>query len=69
MKGNKSMEVLIFAFVAMMKLYRPKEKLVPEPHQFQPFDVQTLKQVYGARVESSSRSADRRESYAVQALS
>jgi hypothetical protein len=63
------MEVLIFAFVAMMKLYRPKEKLAPEPHQFQPFDVQTLKQVYGTRVGSSSRSSDRRESYAVQAMS
>jgi hypothetical protein len=63
------MEILIFAFIAMMKLYRPKEKLVPEPHQFQPFDVQTLKQVYGARVGSSRRSSGRRESYAVQAMS
>jgi hypothetical protein len=69
MKGNKLMEVLIFAFIATTKFHRPKEKLVPEPDQFQPFDVQTLKHVYGARVGSSSRSSDRRKSYAVQAMS
>jgi hypothetical protein len=63
------MEVLVFALVAITKLYRPKEKFVPEPHQFQPLDVQALKQVYNARVESSRRSSDRPESYAVQAVS
>jgi hypothetical protein len=63
------MEVLIFAFIAMTRLYRPEVKLVPEPHQFEPFDVQTLKQVSGARVGSLSRSSGRRESYAVQAMS
>lgn len=63
------MEVLIFAFVAMMKLYGPKEKIVTEPYEFQSFDLQTLKQVYSARVESSRRSSDRRKSYAVEAMS
>jgi hypothetical protein len=62
------MEILVFALVAM-KLFKPKEKIVPEPHQFQPLDVQALKQVYNARVESSGRSSDRQESYAVEALS
>jgi hypothetical protein len=63
------MEILIFAFVAGLRLYRSKEKFVPEPYQFQPIDVQTLKQVYNTRVDSSSRLSDRRRSYAVQALS
>jgi hypothetical protein len=63
------MEILIFAFVAGLSLYRSKEKFVPEPDQFQPIDVQTLKQVYNTRADSSSRSSDRRRSYAVQALS
>jgi hypothetical protein len=63
------MEILVFAFVAGFRLYRSKEKFVPEPYPFQPFDLQTLKQVYNARVDSSSRSSDRPESYAVQALS
>jgi hypothetical protein len=63
------MEILVFAFIAGFKFYRRKEKFAPEPYPFQPFDVQTLKQVYNTRVDSSSRSSDRRESYAVQALS
>jgi hypothetical protein len=63
------MEILVFAFIARFRHYGPKEKFVPEPYQFQPFDVQTLKQVYNARVDSSSRLSDRRRSYAVQALS
>jgi hypothetical protein len=63
------MEILVFALSAVFRLYRPKEKFVPEQYPFQPFDVQTLKQVYNTRVDSSSRSSDRRESYAVQALS
>jgi hypothetical protein len=63
------MEILIFAFVAGLKLYRSKEKFVPETYPFQPLDVQALKQVYNNRVDSSSRLSDRRKSYAVQALS
>ena len=63
------MEILVFAFIAVFKHYRSKEKFVPEPYPFQSFDVQTLRQVYHTRVDSSSRSSDRRESYAVQALS
>jgi hypothetical protein len=63
------MEILVFALLAVFKLYRPEEKIVREPHQFQPLDVQVLEQVYHARVESSRPSSDRRESYAVQAVS
>jgi hypothetical protein len=63
------MEILVFAFIAGFRFYRPKEKFVPEPYPFQPFDVQTLKQVYNTRVDSSSRSSEQRESYSVQALS
>jgi len=63
------MEILVFAFVARFRQYGSKEKFVPEPYPFQPFDVQTLKQVYNTRVDSSSRWSDRRKSYAVQALS
>lgn len=63
------MEILVFAFIAGFRFYRSKEKFVPEPYPFQPFDIQTLKQVYKTRVDSSNRSSDRQESYAVQALS
>ena len=63
------MEILVFALVAFTKMISRKEMSVLEPEQFQPFDVQTLNQVYKARVESSRRSSDRQESYAVQAVS
>jgi hypothetical protein len=63
------MEILVFAFSAGFRFYRPKEKFVPESYPFQPFDLQALKQVYNTKDESSSQSSDRRESYAVQALS
>lgn len=69
MKGKQKMEILIFAFVAGFKFYRPEERLVPEPYPFQPLDVQALKQVYNARIDSSSGSSGWQESYAVQAVS
>jgi hypothetical protein len=63
------MEILVFAISAGFRHYKTKEKFVPETYPLQPLDVQTLKQVYKNRVDSSSRLSDRRRSYAVQALS
>jgi hypothetical protein len=63
------MEALIFGILAIMKLFKPEEKMVPEPLQFRPFDIQALKHVYNGRVESSNRPSARHESYAAQALS
>ncbi len=62
------MEALIFGVVAMIKLIRHEEQRVPEPLQFQPFDIQALKHVYNGRVDSSNRPSARHQSYA-QALS
>jgi hypothetical protein len=63
------MEVLVFALVAMTMLYRREEKIVPETHHFQPFDVQALKRVYNARYETSGRPSDRQKSYVVTTVS
>jgi hypothetical protein len=63
------MEALIFGLVAIMKLFRHEEKMVPEPADFRPFDIQTLKHVYNGRVDSSNRASGRHQSYAAQALS
>ncbi len=68
-KGKQIMEILVFALVAGFKIYKPKEKFVPEQYPFQPLDVQTLKQVYSGRFDSSKRSVTRPKSYAVRALS
>jgi hypothetical protein len=37
------MEILIFAFVASYNAYRQQEWVVAEPQQFQPFDLQALR--------------------------
>lgn len=63
------MEALIFGLVAIMKLFRHEEKMVPEPLQFRPFDIQALKQVYNGRDGSSNQPSARHQSYAAQALS
>jgi len=63
------MEALVFALVAILRLFKPEKKMVPEPLQFRPLDVQALKHVYNGRMESSNRPAARHESYTAQALS
>jgi hypothetical protein len=63
------MEALVFGIVAIMKLFRHEEKMVPEPLQFRSFDIQALKQVYNGRVDSLNRPSARHQSYAAQALS
>jgi hypothetical protein len=63
------MEALVFGLVAIMKLFRHEEKMVPEPLQFRPLDIQALKHVYNGRVDSSNRPSARHQSYAAQALS
>jgi len=63
------MEALIFGVVAIMKLFRREEKMIPEPLQFRPFDIHALKHVYNGRVDSSDRPSGRHQSYAAQALS
>jgi hypothetical protein len=63
------MEILVFALVAMTKLYRREEKVVRESHPFQPLDVQALRHVYEIRETSSGRPSDRQESYVVQPVS
>jgi hypothetical protein len=60
------MEILVFAIVAIIKLYRHEEKFVRESHKFQPLDVQALRHVYSEE-KSSERPFDQPESYVVQA--
>jgi hypothetical protein len=69
MKGKQTMEILVFAIVAGLKIYQPKKEFVPEPYLFQPLDVQTLKYVYHGKSDSSNRSFGRPKSYAAQPVS
>jgi len=49
------METLIFAVIAVRNGYKQEQNLVPEPDDFQPFDVRALGHVYNAKNDSSSR--------------
>ena len=49
------MEPLIFAVIAVRNGYKQEQSLVPEPDDFQPFDVRALGHVYNAKNDSSNR--------------
>jgi hypothetical protein len=63
------MEIMTFALIACFRLYQPEKKVIPEPREFQPFDVPTLQQIFSARVQPTLRVPDRRKSYRVQPAS
>ena len=60
---KKQMEALVLGLIALT-LQKGREKLVPEPAEFRPFDLQALEQLYTARDNSPSRPSDRRRPYA-----
>ena len=37
------MEILVFALIASYNAYRRQERVVAEPEEFQPFDLQALR--------------------------
>jgi hypothetical protein len=56
------METLIFALIASYA-YREKEPVVAEPEEFQPFDLQALR---NSAENKPSQSSSRREAYEPQ---
>jgi hypothetical protein len=63
------MENLISAFIAARHLFNPKENVLAETPQLPPFDLQSLRYVYGATARSSDRPAGQNDSHLAQALS
>jgi hypothetical protein len=57
------MEILIFALIASYNAHRQKETVVAEPEEFQPFDLQALRNFPDNK---PSRSSSRREAYVPQ---
>jgi hypothetical protein len=60
---RKKMETLIFALIASYNAHRQKEPVVAEPEEFQPFDLQALR---NSAENKPSRSSSRREAYVPQ---
>ena len=57
------MEILIFALVAAYNGLRQQERVVAEPEEFQPFDLEALR---NSADNKPSRSSSRREAYVPQ---
>jgi hypothetical protein len=51
------MEILVFALVAAYNGHRQQERVIPEPKQFQPFDLQVLRNPVKAESPGQSQSA------------
>ena len=63
------MEPLVFALIAALNGYKQEESCVPEPDDFQPFDVRALGLVYNAKNDSSNRRSGRSPSLAARVAS
>jgi hypothetical protein len=63
------MEPLIFALIAVRNGYKQEESFVPEPDDFQPFDVRALGHVYNAKNDSSNRPSGRSSPLAARVAS
>jgi hypothetical protein len=64
------MEALLFALIAARNGYKQEESsFVPEPDQFQPFDLRALEHVHQARNDSSNRPSDGSPSLTTQVAS
>jgi len=63
------MEALVFALIAIRNGYYVQETIVPEPAEFQPFDLRALKRSYKGEENSSGRPSDRSKSFVAQVAS
>jgi hypothetical protein len=57
------MEVLVFALIASYNAHRQQKPVVAEPEEFQPFDLQALRNSTDSQ---PNRSSSRQEAYVPQ---
>jgi hypothetical protein len=65
----RNMEALVFAILAVRNGYKLEETIVPEPAEFQPFNLRALKASYKAEENTSGRPSDRQKSFVAQVAS
>jgi hypothetical protein len=63
------MEALVFGLIALSNVNNQPEQIVPEPAEFQSFDLRALEHLYNARDNSPSRPSDRKQPYVAQTVS
>jgi len=63
------MESLVFGLIALIALNKKQKPIVPEPAEFQPFDLRSLGHFYDAKDNSPSGMSGRKRSYVAQTVS
>jgi hypothetical protein len=63
------MDSLIFALIAVRHLYNRQEPVPAETETLQPFDLQSLRYVYGVTERSAQRATGRNDAHVAQAVS
>jgi hypothetical protein len=63
------MEVFVFGLIALSKVNKQQERIVPEPTEFQSFDLRELEQLNNAGENSPSGASGRTQLYAAQIVS
>jgi hypothetical protein len=60
------MEALVLALIIVRNQYRQRQSSLPEPDEFQLFDLQALRQSYRIKNTDPSRPSDQQPAYAAQ---
>jgi hypothetical protein len=63
------MEALVIALLATRAIYRQQDSSIPEPAEFQPFNLKALRFSDRTRDNTESRSPDRKRPYVPQTAS
>jgi hypothetical protein len=63
------MEVILFGLIALSKANKRREQIVPEPTEFQRFDLRPLEQLNNAGENSPSRASGRTQLCVAQTVS
>lgn len=63
------MEALVFGLIALSTIHKKQELIVPEPDEFQAFDLRALDRPFNTRDSFPGRLSDRKESYVEQTVS
>ncbi len=63
------MEALLLALIIVRNAYKKREPVTPEPHTFQPLDLQALRYLDNAEDKPQSRPSARHATYVAHSVS
>ena len=63
------MEALVIGLIAVNRLYRQEESVLPETENLKPLDLQSLRYLYHTTGRTAGQRADRNDSHLASAVS